>query len=154
MNAEIKKLGPLAEIVRFDNNSESTVYGYLKGCYDNDGVETASYECDNYVLDGSSKIYVPDGKQRIFFSVRDSYVVICEWDDLYDSFVICRPISDGDIDYIVQKIKDLDELLYKTFYFPGETPKKFLMRAIEGAESRKYDYAFHSLRTRLEAITL
>ncbi len=153
MDKEIKKFGPLAEIIRFDNNGESTVYGYLKGCFDSDGIEAASYECDNYVLDGSSKIYVPDGKQQIFFSVKGDYIVIREWDNLYDSFVICRPISDEDIDYIVQKIKDLDELLYKTFYVAGETPKEFLMRAIEGAESRKYDYAFYPLRTRLEAIT-
>lgn len=153
MTQEIRNLGPLAEIARFDNNGENTVYGYLKGCYDCGDSETASYECDNYVIGSSNRLYIPDQKQRIWFIESGEYLVIREWDDIYDSFVICRSVADEDIDYIVQKVKDLDELLYKTFYVEGETNKEWLMRAIEGAESREYDHAFYPLRTRLEAIT-
>lgn len=82
------------------------------------------------------------------------YVVIREWDDsIYDSFIICRQISDEDIEYIVHKVEDLDELLCKTFFVDGETPAQWLMRALEGAESGEFNSAFCPLRMKLEAIT-
>lgn len=153
MNAEVKKLGPLAEICRFDNNCESTVYGYLRGCFDCENSKIASEEIDNYAYESSHKLYVPDSKQELWFIVAGEYVVIREWDDsIYDSFVICRQITEEDIEYIVHKVEDLDEILYKTFFVEGETPTQWLMRALEGAESRKYDHVFYPLRTRLEAI--
>ena len=153
MNALLEKYGPLGEIFRWDNQGESTTFGYLSGLNDSDNKERIIRECDNY-CGPVSKLYIPDQRQDIIVETED-YLLIREYDTcyMYDSFVMVSQMDNYDIEEVVKKLGEAETFRFRSFLLPGLSSKEILVNIIDAAERYDVDYNhFAPLRTALGTI--